>query len=408
MRRLRNGVQRYEWGSPVAIPQFMGTTPEGGPVAEMWIGTHPLNPSTVDLGEGAERPLHEEVGELPFMLKVLAAESPLSLQVHPSLEQAQFGFDIEEAAGVAIDSPERVYKDANHKPEMVYALSTFDSLIGFRPTAEILRVLSPLDAPLARRLAADLRSDPGFAGIVRRLQWLLTSNVTSDEIGAVVKACQVLADHGLDVKRAYVTAVELAETFPDDVGVVISLMMNRMTLQPGEAAFLETGVIHAHLRGLCLEVMANSDNVLRAGLTTKHIDPHGLVACLDTGMARVARVTPDYQLADAEVFSPAGVEFALAVVQVSPADDEGVELVRAGATLLICTGGEVTVRNNAQQDEVLRRGESLVLTTTDDHVTVHGLGEVVTAFAPRERAARSLMVDVLPRYGDRSQPSRNL
>jgi len=405
VQRLQNGVQRYDWGSPVAIPQFLGTTADGGPVAEMWIGTHPLNPSTVTASaEGAaDAPLSEAVGDMPFMLKVLAAERPLSLQVHPSLEQAQFGFDLEEAAGVPVDAPHRVYKDANHKPEMVYALTTFDSLIGFRPTAEILRVLSPLDAPLARQLADDLRSDPGFAGIVRRLQYLLTSNVTAEEISAVVKACQVLADHGLDVKRAYVTAVELAEAFPNDVGVVISLLLNRMTLQPGEAAFLETGVIHAHLKGLCLEVMANSDNVLRAGLTSKHIDPLGLVACLSQGMARVARVTPDYQLGDAEVFSPADVEFALAVVQVCPADDEGVPLVKAGPTLLICTGGEVTVRNAAQDEEVLQRGESLVLTADDEAVTVHGLGEVVTAFAPRERAARSLLVDVLPRYEDRSQ-----
>ncbi|MGN6723709.1 MAG: mannose-6-phosphate isomerase, class I [Marmoricola sp.] len=405
MRRLHNGVQRYEWGSPDAIPQFLGVTPEGGPVAEMWIGTHPLNPSMViaQPGGSTDESLSDAVGDLPFMLKLLAAERPLSLQVHPSLAQAQSGFEMEEAAGVPIDAPERVYKDANHKPEMVYALTTFDSLIGFRPTAEILRVLSPLDAPLARQLAADLRADPGFAGIVRRLQYLLTSHVTTDEIAAVVKACQVLADHGLDVKRAYVTAVELAEAFPNDVGVVISLLLNRMTLQPGEAAFLETGVIHAHLRGMCLEVMASSDNVLRAGLTNKHIDPQGLVACLDQGMARVARVTPDYQLGDAEVFAPADVEFALSVVQVSPADNDGVEVVKAGPTLLICTGGEVTVRTAAQQ-EVLRRGESLVLNATDDSVTVHGLGEVVTAFEPRERAMRSRMVDVLPRYGERRQP----
>lgn len=402
MHRLRNGVQTYDWGSPVAIPQFLGLTPEGGPVAEMWIGTHPLKPSVVVTDTG-EEPLIEAVGDLPFMLKLLAAERPLSLQVHPSLAQAEFGFSVEEAAGVPIDAAERVYKDANHKPEMVYALSTFDSLIGFRPTAEILRVLSPLDAPLARQLAADLRADPGFAGIVRRLQWLLTSSVTADEISEVVKACQVLAEHGLDVKRAYLTAVELAEAFPDDVGVVISLLLNRMTLQPGEAAFLETGVIHAHLRGMCLEVMASSDNVLRAGLTSKHIDPLGLVACLDQGMARVARVTPDFQLGDAEVFSPADVEFALAVVQVCPADDDGVELVMAGSTLLICTGGEVTVRNAAHEEEVLRRGESLVLTASDESVTVHGLGEVVTAFEPRERSARSRMVDVLPRYRDRRQ-----
>ncbi|HEX4190379.1 MAG TPA: mannose-6-phosphate isomerase, class I [Marmoricola sp.] len=394
MYRLRNGAKHYDWGSRDAIPNFLGDRKGDMPIAEVWIGTHPLNPSTAIAADGTERPLTEVSGDLPFMVKLLAADRPLSLQVHPSRILAEAGFAAEEAAGIPLDSPARVYKDSNHKPEMVYALSTFDSLIGFRPTAEVLRVLGPLDTPLSNRLAEDLRSDPGFAGIVRRIEWLLSENVSPAQVHEVVGACRALGALGMDIKRAYSTVVEVAEHHPDDVGVVISLMLNRMTLQPGEAAFLETGVMHAHLSGLCLEVMANSDNVLRAGLTGKHIDRPGLVACLADGMARIARVTPDYVL-DTEVLSPAHVEFALAVLQISHAVPDGLELVRTDGSVLICTGGEVSVRTEAGEKITLGRGESLYLGPEDRNPVVEGLGEVAQAYAPETRALHSRLVDVV-------------
>lgn len=395
MHRLRNGVQNYEWGSTDAIPHFVGDRRTGEPVAEMWIGTHPLKPSTAVDTEGNEKPLADVAGDLPFMVKLLAAEQPLSLQVHPSRPMAEIGFAREEEAGIPLEAPDRVYKDRNHKPEMVYALTTFDSLIGFRPTAEILRVLGPLNTPLSQRLADDLRREPGFASIVRRIQWLLSSGVDPAEVHQIVGACRTLASLGMDIKRAYATAVEVAEHHPDDVGVVISLLLNRMTLQPGEAAYLETGVIHAHLRGLCLEVMATSDNVLRAGLTNKHIDPEGLVACLESGMARVARVTPDFIDFDTEVFAPAGGGFALAVTQISAAAPEGVELVRAEGSVLVCTGGEVTVTTEAGEKLTIGRGESLYLSPDDRGATVHGLGEVAQAYVPPTRSLRSRLVNVV-------------
>jgi mannose-6-phosphate isomerase len=395
MHRLRNGVQNYDWGSTDAIPHFVGDRRTDVPVAEMWIGTHPLKPSTALDAEGNEKPLSDVAGDLPFMVKLLAAERPLSLQVHPSRSMAEIGFAREEEAGVPLDAPQRVYKDDNHKPEMVYALTTFDSLIGFRPTAEILRVLGPLNTPLTQRLADDLRAEPGFASIVRRLEWLLTTGVDPAEVHQIVGACRTLASLGMDIKRAYATVVEVAEHHPDDIGVVISLMLNRMTLQPGEAAYLETGVIHAHLHGLCLEVMATSDNVLRAGLTNKHIDPTGLVACLASGMARVARVTPDSIDWDTEVFSPAGGGFALAVTQISAAAPEGVELVRAEGSLLVCTGGEVSVMTESGEKMTLGRGEALYLSPEDRGATVHGLGEVAQAYVPPTRALRSRLVNMV-------------
>ncbi|HEX2893668.1 MAG TPA: mannose-6-phosphate isomerase, class I [Marmoricola sp.] len=395
MHRLRNGVQNYDWGSSDAIPRFLGDTASGVPVAEVWMGTHPLKPSVAVDADGREQPLSEVAGELPFMVKLLAADQPLSLQVHPSRALAEVGFTRENEAGIPLDAPERVYKDRNHKPEMVYALSTFDSLIGFRPTAEILRVLSPLDTPLSNKLADDLRADPGFAGIVRRVEWLLSAGIEPAEVHQIVGACRALAALGMDIKRAYRTVVEVAEHHPDDVGVVISMLLNRMTLQPGEAAYLETGVMHAHLSGLCLEVMATSDNVLRAGLTSKHVDPKGLVDCLHTGMARVARVTPDFIESDTEVFSPADVEFALAVTQISHAAPEGVDLVRAEESLVICTGGEVVVSSDAGDKVTLRRGESAYLGREDRRAVVQGLGEIAQAYLPRSRAVHSRLVDVL-------------
>jgi mannose-6-phosphate isomerase len=395
MQRLRNGVKNYDWGSPDAIPKFLGSGDSDDPIAEVWIGTHPLSPSAVLADDGQERPLTDITGDLPYMVKLLAAARPLSLQVHPSKPQAEVGFAREEELGVPLDAPHRVYKDANHKPEMVYALSTFDSLIGFRPSAEILRVLGPLDTDLTQRLSEELRADPGFATIVKLIEQLLTTDIDPAEIRTIVEACRALGEVGLDIKRAYQTAVEIAEHFPEDIGVVISLMLNRMTLQPGEAAYLDTGVIHAHLSGLCVEVMANSDNVLRAGLTSKHIDTAGLVACLESGMARVARVTPDYLDYDTEVFSPAGGNFALAVTQISAAAPDGVELVRSGGSVLICTGGHVTITTDAGGKIDLQRGESLFLQPEDRGATVHGLGEVAQAYVPSSRALRSRLVDVV-------------
>ncbi|RNL66095.1 mannose-6-phosphate isomerase, class I [Nocardioides marmoriginsengisoli] len=396
MHRLRNGVKHYDWGSRDAIPQFLGDQAgDEQPIAEVWIGTHPLSPSVVVEDDGAERPLAEVAGDLPFMVKLLAADRPLSLQVHPARSLAERGFAREEEGGVPLDAPHRVYKDPNHKPEMVYALTTFDSLIGFRPSAEILRVLGPLDTPLTQSLSEELRADPGFGTIVQLIERLLADGVDKSEVHRIVEACRTLSGLSMDIKRAYQTAVEIAEYFPDDIGVVISLMLNRMTLQPGEAAYLETGVIHAHLKGLCLEVMASSDNVLRAGLTTKHIDTAGLVECLESGMARVSRVTPDFLDYDTEVFSPAGGGFALAVTQISAAAPEGVELVRSDGSVLICTGGEVVVTTENGEKITLARGESLYLAPDDRSATVHGLGEVAQAYVPPNRALRSRLVDVV-------------
>ena len=383
MRALDCPTQGYEWGSRDAIPAFRRQESDGDPVAEVWMGTDPLGVAQV-LTDSGRKPLTDVAGDLPFMMKVLAAARPLSIQVHPSRSQAEAGYAAEQAAGVPLDAPQRVFKDPHSKPEMVYALTTFDSLVGFRPTAEILRVLAPLDHPLTRSLADDLRANPGFSGIVRLVERLLSESVPAEDVAAVVDLCNAAREQGIDVKRAYVTAAEIAEHHPGDIGVVVSLLLNRLTLQPGEAAFLGTGIIHAHLSGMCLEVMVSSDNVLRAGLTSKHIDAKGLIACLDRGMSRVARVTPRPFGLSTDVFSPGVGEFALSVTQSSQAEPAGAVLPARGARILVCTGGEVALVNERSENLWLKRGDVAYADDEDGELRVVGTGELAQAFLPTD------------------------
>ncbi|MET0447069.1 MAG: mannose-6-phosphate isomerase, class I [Aeromicrobium sp.] len=400
MYLLDNSSRDYAWGSPSDIPRFLGQDSDGGRLAEVWMGTHPLGPSIVT-DQDRPVPLSEVAGDLPFLFKILAADRPLSLQVHPNAAMARAGFDAEEAAGIPLDAPERTYRDRSHKPEMAYALTTFDTLVGFRPTAEILRVLHGIDTPLARSLAEELHAVPGFAGIVRLIERLLNDHVTPEEIGAIVAACRDLVEVGIDVRRAYVTAIEIAEHYPEDVGVVISLTLNRLTLQPGEAAFLGAGIIHAHLKGMCLEVMAASDNVLRAGLTTKPLDPAGLVKCLEEGMSRLARVTPVPFGFSTEVFVPDVKEFALAVSQCSNAEPEGTMLPPAQRRIVVCTGGEVELINAAGERLKVQRGASVYAGPEDGDIHVVGTGEVAQAYTADPNAPVGRLVDLLPPFGER-------
>lgn len=400
MYLLDNAARDYDWGSTSDIPRFFGRTPDGDRIAEVWMGTHPLGQSSVTVDDELV-PLSHVAGELPFLFKILAADRPLSLQVHPNTAMAQAGFDAENEAGVAIDAAGRTYRDPSHKPEMAYALTTFDTLVGFRPTAEILRVLQGIDTPLTQSLADGLREKPGFRGIVRLVEHLLTSDIAADDIAEVVEACRELVEVGVDVKRAYVTAVEIADYYPSDVGVIISLTLNRLTLQPGEAAFLGAGIIHAHLKGMCLEIMAASDNVLRAGLTTKPLNPAGLVACLQKGMSRLARVTPEPFGFSTEVFNPNVDEFALAVGQSSSAEPEGMLLPPGTRRIIVCTGGEVELVNAAGEHLKLGRGQSAYAGSADGQIRVIGTGEVAQAYSPGPDVPVGELIDLVFPLGER-------
>jgi mannose-6-phosphate isomerase len=316
-------LRRYAWGSTTLIQQLVGLEPDGRPAAELWFGTHPGDPSRA-LGTTLDHVL-AEAGEphLPFLLKILAAEQALSIQVHPTRAQAEAGFDREEAAGIPIDARERNYVDRNHKPELLCALTPFEGLCGFRPVAETLALLDDIGAHELDFVADLLRGPAG-------LRAAFTAVLTHADPGAIIAAVRSRATPDGPLRPQYL----IAEHFPDDIGLVVSLLLNHVRLEPGQAFYLAAGNVHCYLRGMGVEVMAASDNVLRCGVTSKHIDVPELIAIADfTELSdpiwperegRYVVTVPD---------------FVLAPVQVA---DE-VELPPAGPRIVLATDGRVRV-----------------------------------------------------------------
>src|SRR4051812_17545735 len=283
---ITNTPRDYAWGSTTAIPELLGTAATGRPQAELWLGAHPGSPAKL-VGQGGT--LADLVpGRLPFLMKVLAAASNLSLQAHPTAEQARAGFTAENAAGVPLDAADRNYKDPFHKPELIYALSDpLRVLCGFRPVAETRAVLTSVApdsrmSPLLDRLVDD-------SSLRATFEWLITRGTGVDElITAAVEAGAAADGH-----PAWSTVRFLADRNPRDPGIVISLLLNTVALAPGQVLYLPAGNIHAYLDGVGIELMAASDNVLRGGLTPKHVDVPELLKVLDFRPSPVPYLEPE-------------------------------------------------------------------------------------------------------------------
>ncbi|WP_030377570.1 MULTISPECIES: mannose-6-phosphate isomerase, class I [unclassified Streptomyces] len=379
MDRLTNTVRPYAWGSTTALPALLGEEPTGEPQAEMWMGAHPGAPSRTPRGpldqvitEAPERELGERTvaafgPRLPFLLKLLAAGAPLSLQVHPNLDQAREGYEDEERRGVPIDAPHRNYKDANHKPELICALTEFDGLCGFRDPAEAAALLEGLGVDSLKPYADLLRAHPEDAALREVLTAVLTAD--PDEMHRTVTetaaACARLAG-------PYAPYAGLAHHYPGDPGVIAALLLHHVRLQPGEALFLGAGVPHAYLDGLGVEIMANSDNVLRCGLTPKHVDVPELLRIVrfeagDPGVLR-PEAGPDGE----ELYETPIDEFRLSrhVLAEGAAPQD---LSRPAPQILLCTAG--TVRAG---DEDLTPGHS-VFVPAGETVRVSGPGTLFRA-----------------------------
>src|SRR6478735_21518 len=282
---LVNEPRDYAWGSRTLIADLEGRAPAPRPEAEIWFGDHPGDPALVPDGRPLGAWLATEgatVGgpaRLPYLLKLLAAASPLSIQAHPSKAQAEEGFAREEAAGVPRDAGKRTYRDDNHKPELIVAVSeTFTALAGLRPldaTRRLLDALGPAGAALARRL-----DSPDAAGALRdAIAWLLSGDAQA-EVDGIVSAVASADAPEFGAELATARRI-IGSADPRDPGIVVALLMNLVTLRRGEAIFVPAGVLHAYVEGLGVELMAASDNVLRGGLTPKHVDVAELLSVLD-------------------------------------------------------------------------------------------------------------------------------
>ncbi|MGC0142886.1 mannose-6-phosphate isomerase, class I [Pseudactinotalea sp. Z1732] len=394
--QLRGSGQHYAWGSTTAIPDLLGCPPDGRPLAELWFGAHPAAPSRLAPGGALDLREHldtdsgrEQLGEqvlarfgphLPYLLKLIAPVAPLSLQVHPNLEQARAGFDREEAAGIAREAPERLYPDPNHKPELLYALTEFRALSGFRTPRRALELVNGLDVVLADRLAQILQTDPTAHGVRRAVTMLLTpGEVRAEEVSAVVDACaQRMGTRGASL-RIDRTVARLGQAYPGDPGAVVALLMNPVLLQPGEAMFVPAGSPHAYLDGLGVEVMANSNNVLRAGLTPKHIDPEGLLEVLDCVAAPPVRIAPEV-VGRTRVFYAPVEDFELSVTTLT---DEGwTDFPGHGPRLVLVISGAGRFRTSESETVEAGAGDAFFVPATAEPVRAMGRAEVVQATVP--------------------------
>lgn len=291
---MKNQIQNYAWGSTSSIHDLFGFENESlQPQAEVWMGTHPKGCSMVTFDQHT-MPLSElintnksaylsseiaqEFGDLPFLFKILAADKALSIQVHPSKNQAEKGFEKEEQAGIPITADHRNYKDTNHKPELVYALTDYQAMNGFRAFDEIITFFSDLNILDLKELVESFSHTPTSQGLKEFFSGLLTlseqrKHNALDQLLTYAQAHQEQTEFAL--------IIELNHQYPYDVGLFSPLLLNVITLQSGEAMYLSANTPHAYIKGTGLEIMANSDNVLRAGLTPKHIDVNELIECTD-------------------------------------------------------------------------------------------------------------------------------
>ena len=397
MYRLTTAIQNYAWGSPTAIPELLGTEATGEPFAEAWYGAHASAPSHCATEDGLPGTAMTEViaadavgvlgadvearfgGGLPYLLKVIAAETPLSLQVHPHLARAREGFAEEEAAGIPLDAPHRNYRDRNHKPELVYALTRFEALCGFRAPRRAAELLDGLDAPLTKQLRTELASQPTAAGIEAVFTHLLRPETrpSAAEVAEVAAACAARLTEGSPSPRADRTVVRLQESHPGDPGVVTSLLLNPVTLHPGDALFVPAGGVHAYLHGLAVEIMASSDNVLRAGLTPKHVDVDELLRNVDYVAAPPIRIAPERFHGATRVYYAPVDDFELSVTRVD--DDDVHPLPGRGPRVLLCLDGQVRVESASGAGLDLVRGQASFVPASDGALSVHGRGTVVQA-----------------------------
>lgn len=290
---MQNVIQNYAWGSTTAIESlFEIENKNREPQAEIWMGAHLNGCSQIDVA-GTPTPISdfiesdkkailgeataEHFSELPYLFKVLAAEKALSIQVHPSKQQAEAGFANEQATNVPLNATHRNFKDPNHKPELVYALTPYQAMNGFRSFEQILTYFHAMDIPALASLTDAFQHEQNEQGLGVFFEAMLSlqDQQKKDAIIALLNYAQA---HKQEQVFALISA--LNEQYPGDIGLFSPLMLNVVTLNPGQAMFLHAGTPHAYIKGTGLEIMANSDNVLRAGLTPKHIDIKELVSCV--------------------------------------------------------------------------------------------------------------------------------
>ncbi|WP_367072173.1 mannose-6-phosphate isomerase [Enterobacter roggenkampii] len=388
MQKLINSVQNYAWGSKTALTDLYGiANPNNLPMAELWMGAHPKSSSKIEDASGQARSLRDVIdadkaallgdkvaqrfGELPFLFKVLCADQPLSIQVHPNKQASEIGFAKENTAGIPLDAAERNYKDPNHKPELVFALTPFLAMNAFREFSEIISLLQPVAG--ANNAIAHFLENPNAEALSQLFASLLNMQGEEKSHALAVLKAALESQQG----EPWETIRLIAQFYPDDSGLFSPLLLNVVKLNPGEAMFLFAETPHAYLQGVALEVMANSDNVLRAGLTPKYIDIPELVANVKFVAKPAAELLTQPVKNGAELDFPIPVEdFAFSLHDLSQTETT---IAQESAAILFCVEGEATL-HKGEQRLVLKPGESAFVAANESPVSVSGTGRLARVF----------------------------
>ena len=394
---LKNVVQEYAWGSTTFLPDLLGEDASTGrPQAELWMGTHPNGPSLV-AWDGAWIPLtvllekdpegllgksvaHRFSNRLPFLFKVLAAAKPLSIQAHPDLEQARQGFSRENNLKVPLNSPRRNYKDQSHKPEILCALGPFWALKRFRKAEEISVLSEKIGLPALENQMRPLKKDPLPEGIKRSFAALLTME-RENRLRLISDVVESIEKQGL-THPVFVWIAKLHQTFPEDMGALSPMFMNLLCLRPGEAMYIPAGELHAYLEGPGIELMANSDNVLRGGLTAKHVDVSELLRILDCSPGNAEILKPGSKDETERLYPIVAQEFALSSISVQETSSYESPRDRS-VEIMICVEGDARLTDLASGDGVpLKKGTSFIVPAAVSQYAIRGKATLFKAAVP--------------------------
>lgn len=383
---LQNTIQYYVWGSPSAIPDLLDKeNPSGKPWAELWMGAHSKAPSLVSY-EGQKRSLieliqkfpHDILGrnisekfhnKLPYLFKVLAAAKPLSIQAHPDLAQAKDGFEKENRQNIPLDAPIRNYRDANHKPECICALSKFHALYGFRTICEIVSLMTTACPGGLSEELDHLKTNPDSHGLKK----FYTSLMTMDP----AKQKRIVHEALQNIDQIYDQNIinwmkKLAGEYPSDIGILSPILLNLICLEPGQALFLPAGELHAYLAGLGIELMANSDNVLRGGLTTKHIDLSELLKVVNFEPRPIDLLETKDCGENEKIFITPANEFVLSLISVS-AENPYFSSTHRSAEILLCSDGEAALEDIAAKSRIkIKKGDSVLIPAAVNKYEISG------------------------------------
>jgi len=394
---LKNSIQEYAWGSYTAISQLLGkTVPSDKPEAELWMGAHPKAPSqvyyrnqwvsllklieTYPVDILGKETADKFSNKLPYLFKVLAAETPLSIQAHPNRIQARQGFEKENREKIPINAVNRNYKDNHHKPECICALTPFWALNGFRPINEILEHMGKICPNALEPEREHLRDHPDSQGLKRFFQSLMT--MEPERKKAVVEMAIRHAEKMSSHAPAYQWMVKLSNEYEGDVGVFSPVLLNLVCLSPGQAMFLPAGELHAYLEGIGIELMANSDNVLRGGLTPKHIDVEALLEVLNFEGREIEILTPRMTGKAEGVYESFAAEFILSVITVK----EGVAYtgpLDRSIEILLCIDGEAGILVAGEKDPItVSKGMSVVIPAAVETYGIKGNAVLYKASVP--------------------------